>query len=82
MSLYKTIQNNFENVAIDNMEHIKQIYQAFLINDRFHLIKWKQGYYDGAFEVMDKKYKNKDVFLSNNLQVIIKKIREWENSNE
>lgn len=62
MSLYKTIQGSFENVVIDNMKHMKQIYQAFLINDRFHLIKWKQGYYDGAFEVMDKKYKNKDVF--------------------
>lgn len=78
MSLYKAIKDSFENVAIDNMKHIKSIYQAFLINDRFHLIKWKQGYYDGAFEVMDKKYKNKNVFLSTNLQLIINKIKEWE----
>lgn len=72
----------FKNVIIDNMDHISDIAQAFLINNRFHLIKWKVNQYNGAFEVVDTKRKNCEPFLSTNLDSIIKQIKLWEKKHE
>ena len=72
----------FKNVARDDMKHIPDIAQAFLINNRFHLIKWKVHQYNGAFEVLDTKRKNCEPFLSINLDAIIKQIKLWEEKYE
>lgn len=73
----------FKNVIRDNMDHMKSmIAQAFVINDRFHLIKWKVNQYNGAFEVIDTKRKKCEPFLSTNLDAIIKQIKQWEEKYE
>lgn len=52
------LEKYFKNVKIDDMSHIKQIEEAYVIENRFHLIKWDNNHYGGAFEIQDKKHKN------------------------
>lgn len=74
-NLKDTLSSHFNNVQIDNMDHLKDfIYKAYVIENRFHLIKWKQGYYNGAFELQDQ-LNEQDLLLSTDLGLVISYIK-------
>lgn len=48
----------------------------FIIDSKYSLVKWKNNYYNGKFEIYS--YKSNEVFMSDDLNEILKKIKEWD----
>ncbi len=78
LNLLNKLKNQFENVIIDEKKlKNKTIANAFIINNQFQIIKYKQGTNNGSFQLTKINDKNKNFYISNDLSLIIKKVRLW-----
>ncbi len=78
LNLFNKLKNQFENVIIDEKKlKNKTIANAFIINNQFQIIKYKQGTNNGSFQLTKINDKNKNFYISNDLSLIIKKVRLW-----
>ena len=77
-NLFNKLKNQFEEVIIDEKKlKDKTIANAFIINNQFQIIKYKQGTNNGSFQLTKINDKNKNFYMSNDLNLIIKKVSLW-----